>query len=125
MLFRSARHDRAAALLGRLGLADRTGHRPGQLSGGQQQRVSIARALMNGGSVILADEPTGALDVQTGKLVLEVLARVNRELGTTVAIITHNAAIAAMGDRVIRMHSGQIVEIRSNAVKALPSAIEW
>jgi putative ABC transport system ATP-binding protein len=108
-----------------VGLSERMNHFPSQLSGGEQQRVSIARAIVKRPDVLLCDEPTGALDVQTGKLVLEVLARVNRELGTTTAIITHNAAIAAMGDRVIRMHSGQIVEIRANAIKASPSEIEW
>ena len=108
-----------------VGLSERMDHFPSQLSGGEQQRVSIARAIAKRPDVLLCDEPTGALDVQTGKLVLEVLARVNRELKTTTAIITHNAAIAAMADRVIRMHSGQIVEIRSNTVKLPPSEIEW
>ena len=108
-----------------VGLSERMNHFPSQLSGGEQQRVSIARAIAKRPDVLLCDEPTGALDVKTGKLVLEVLERVNRELGTTTAIITHNAAIAAMADRVIRMHSGQIVEIRSNAVKASPAEIEW
>jgi putative ABC transport system ATP-binding protein len=108
-----------------VGLSERMNHFPSQLSGGEQQRVSIARAIAKRPDVLLCDEPTGALDVQTGKLVLEVLSRVNRELGTTTAIITHNAAIVAMADRVIRMHSGQIVETKVNTVKAVPSDIEW
>jgi putative ABC transport system ATP-binding protein len=108
-----------------VGLTERMNHFPSQLSGGEQQRVSIARAIAKRPDVLLCDEPTGALDVKTGKLVLEVLARVNRGLGTTTAIITHNAAIAGMADRVIRMHSGQIVEIASNTARMPPSEIEW
>ncbi|HJQ67083.1 MAG TPA: ABC transporter ATP-binding protein [Gemmatimonadales bacterium] len=108
-----------------VGLAERFDHFPAQLSGGEQQRVAIARAIAKQPDVLLCDEPTGALDFQTGKLVLQVLERVNRELDTTVAIITHNAAIAAMGDRVIRMHSGQIAEIERNAVRAAVDTLQW
>ena len=100
-------------------------HFPSQMSGGEQQRVAIARAVAKRPDVLLCDEPTGALDFQTGKLVLEVLERVNQELGTTTAVITHNAAIAGMADRVIRLGSGQIVEARSNQVKARPADLEW
>ena len=108
-----------------VGLADRMNHFPSQMSGGEQQRVAIARAVAKRPDVLLCDEPTGALDFQTGKLVLEVLERVNQELGTTAAVITHNAAIAAMADRVIRLGSGQIVEVHRNDVKARPEELEW
>ncbi len=108
-----------------VGLGDRVEHFPAQLSGGEQQRVAIARAIAKRPEVLLCDEPTGALDYETGKLVLEVLDRVNRELHTTVAVITHNAAIAAMADRVVRLRSGQIVEIRRNATRARPAELQW
>jgi putative ABC transport system ATP-binding protein len=98
-----------AEALALVGLTERKDHFPAQLSGGEQQRVAIARAIAKRPDVLLCDEPTGSLDHKTGKLVLEVLEHVNRELGTTTAIITHNAAIGAMADRVIRMSSGQIV----------------
>jgi putative ABC transport system ATP-binding protein len=111
--------------LERVGLEGRMEHFPAQLSGGEQQRVAIARAIAKRPEVLLCDEPTGALDYTTGKLVLEVLEQVNRELGTTTAVITHNAAIAAMADRVIRMRSGQIVEIQRNAVRARPAELQW
>lgn len=106
-------------------LGERMYHFPAQLSGGEQQRVAIARAIAKRPDVLLCDEPTGALDFSTGKLVLEVLERVNRELGTTTAVITHNAAIAAMADRVIRVGSGQIVEVTHNATKARPDELVW
>jgi len=108
-----------------VGLGDRINHFPAQLSGGEQQRVAIARAVAKRPDVLLCDEPTGALDYETGLRVLEVLEQVNRDLGTTVAIITHNAAIAAMADRVIRMRSGTIVEVSRNPRRAAPSEIEW
>jgi putative ABC transport system ATP-binding protein len=108
-----------------VGLGDRLRHFPAQLSGGEQQRVAIARAIAKRPDVLLCDEPTGALDYQTGKLVLEVLEKVNRELRTTVAVITHNAAIAAMADRVVRMGSGRIIEEFRNATKARPGDLEW
>ncbi len=115
----------AQEALAMVGLAERMHHFPSQLSGGEQQRVAIARAIAKRPDVLLCDEPTGALDYATGKLVLEVIERVNRELGTTTAVITHNAAIAAMADRVIRMSSGQIVETHRNATKAAPAELEW
>jgi len=108
-----------------VGLSERLHHFPAQLSGGEQQRVAIARAIAKRPDVLLCDEPTGSLDYATGKIVLEALARVNRELATTTAVITHNAAIAAMADRVIRMSSGQIVEVTSNAVKLSPAELAW
>jgi putative ABC transport system ATP-binding protein len=108
-----------------VGLAERADHFPAQLSGGEQQRVAIARAVAKRPDVLLCDEPTGALDVETGRLVLEVLERVNREMGTITAVITHNASIAAMGDRVIRMSSGHIVEITSNAKRLPASELVW
>ncbi|MRW93252.1 MacB family efflux pump subunit [Duganella sp. FT80W] len=109
-----ARHQRSRELLARLGLADRTTHRPGQLSGGQQQRVSIARALMNGGAVILADEPTGALDSRSGEEVMKILGELNAE-GHTIVIVTHDMAVAAHARRIIEIHDGRIVADRRNA----------
>jgi len=111
--------------LERVGLGDRLDHFPAQLSGGEQQRVAIARAIAKRPDVLLCDEPTGALDAATGTRVLEVLEQVNRDLGTTTAVITHNAAIADMADRVIRMRSGEIVEDRRNAVRARARDIVW
>jgi putative ABC transport system ATP-binding protein len=108
-----------------VGLGERLHHFPAQMSGGEQQRVAIARAIAKRPDVLLCDEPTGALDYATGKLVLEVLERVNRELGTTTAVITHNAAIAAMADRVIRLGSGQIIEMQRNEKKASPADLMW
>lgn len=108
-----------------VGLAERMDHFPAQLSGGEQQRVAIARAVAKQPDVLLCDEPTGALDSKTGRLVLAVLARVNRELGTTTALITHNAPIAAMADRVVRLHDGEIAEEYRNPAKTPPEAIEW
>ncbi|MBS1912870.1 MAG: ABC transporter ATP-binding protein [Bacteroidetes bacterium] len=115
----------ASEALAMVGLTERVGHFPAQLSGGEQQRVAIARAIAKRPDVLLCDEPTGALDFTTGKMVLDVIDRVNRELGTTTAIITHNAAIAAMADRVIRMSSGQVVETRRNEVKSAPEDLSW
>lgn len=108
-----------------VGLGERLHHFPAQLSGGEQQRVAIARAIAKRPDVLLCDEPTGALDYATGKLVLEVLEHVNQQLGTTIAVITHNAAIAAMADRVIRLGSGQILEVQRNAQKARPAELVW
>jgi putative ABC transport system ATP-binding protein len=115
----------AEEALGLVDLGERLDHFPAQLSGGEQQRVAIARAVAKRPDVLLCDEPTGALDYETGKIVLEVLDRLNRELGTTTALITHNAGIAAMGDRVVRMRSGEIVEITRNAVRATPADLRW
>lgn len=106
-------------------MSDRRNHFPSQLSGGEQQRVAIARAIVKRPDVLLCDEPTGALDYPTGKTVLSVLQRVNQELGTITVVITHNAAIAAMADRVIRISSGRIVDIQRNATKAAPEDISW
>ena len=108
-----------------VGLGERASHFPAQLSGGEQQRVAIARAVAKRPDVLLCDEPTGALDYATGKRVLEVLERVNRELGTITVVITHNAAIAAMADRVIRISSGRIVEVSVNERRASPEEISW
>jgi len=115
----------AAEALGMVDLTDRIDHFPAQLSGGEQQRVAIARAVAKRPDVLLCDEPTGALDYKTGKLVLQVLERVNRELGTTTAVITHNSAIAQMADRVFRMRSGRIVDVSRNETKASPAELEW
>ncbi|ASW08375.1 MacB family efflux pump subunit [Rhizobium sp. 11515TR] len=111
------RRARAAALLERLGMSERNGHRPGQLSGGQQQRVSIARALMNNGNVILADEPTGALDRQSGEEVLHILSELHGE-GHTVVIVTHDMNVAARADRIIEISDGRIVADRPTGRKA-------
>jgi len=108
-----------------VGLADRLDHFPAQLSGGEQQRVAIARAVAKRPEVLLCDEPTGALDVQTGVRVLAVIDRVNRELGTTTVVITHNAAIAAMADRVIHLSNGLIAHIDHNAQRQAPDQIVW
>lgn len=108
-----------------VGLGARLDHFPAQLSGGEQQRVAIARAVAKRPDVLLCDEPTGALDYPTGKLVLEVLERVNRELGTLTVVITHNAAIAGMAERVIRISSGEIAEIAANARRLRPSELSW
>ncbi|MBL9125115.1 MAG: ABC transporter ATP-binding protein [Planctomycetaceae bacterium] len=106
-------------------LGDRLDHFPAQLSGGEQQRVAIARAIAKRPAVLLCDEPTGALDVQTGIVVLEAIERVNRELGTTTAVITHNAAIAQMADRVISLGDGLITHITRNERRLAPRALEW
>ena len=108
-----------------VGLGERLDHFPAQLSGGEQQRVAIARAVAKRPDVLLCDEPTGALDYETGKLVLDVIEHVNRELGTTTAVITHNAAIAGMADRVVRMRSGRIVDVHRNERRLAPSELSW
>jgi putative ABC transport system ATP-binding protein len=109
----------------RVGLTPRRDHFPAQLSGGEQQRVAIARAIVKRPEVLLCDEPTGALDYQTGKLVLEVIARINREIGTTAVVITHNAAIAGMADRVVYLGDGRVQRITTNARKLTPSELTW
>ena len=119
---RADRHRRAGALLTRLGLADRLGHRPGQLSGGQQQRVSIARALMNGGDVILADEPTGALDSSSGHEVMTILRELHAE-GHTVIIVTHDAKVAEHAQRIIEIADGEIVSDRVKAGDPMPAVL--
>lgn len=119
----AARRSRARELLARLGLAERTGHRPGQLSGGQQQRVSIARALMNGGAVILADEPTGALDSRSGEEVMKILGELHAE-GHTIVLVTHDMAVAGHAQRVIEIHDGRIVaDRRTDGETQQPSAL--
>ena len=106
-------------------LSDRADHFPSQLSGGEQQRVAIARAIAKRPDMLLCDEPTGALDQQTGQIVLEAIQRVNEELGATTVIITHNAAIAGMGDRVLRLADGRIASETKNKKKIPPSEIIW
>ena len=108
-----------------VGLAERLDHFPSQLSGGEQQRVAIARAVVKRPDVLLCDEPTGALDYETGKLVLEVIARINAELGTTAMVITHNAAIAGMADRVLKLGNGRIVGETRPERKLTPAEISW
>lgn len=115
----------AADALEMVGLKDRLNHFPAQLSGGEQQRVAIARAVAKRPEVLLCDEPTGALDYLTGKIVLEVIERINCELGTTTAVITHNAPIARMADRIIRIGSGHITSITRNESKAKPDELIW
>lgn len=106
-------------------LGDRMDHFPSQLSGGEQQRVAIARAIAKRPDVLLCDEPTGALDIQTGIIVLEAIEHVNRELGTTTAVITHNAGIAAMADRVFHLSDGCITAVDSNATKKSANELSW
>ena len=106
-------------------LLDRQHHFPAQLSGGEQQRVAIARAVAKKPDVLLCDEPTGALDVQTGILVLNAIERINRELGTTTAVITHNAVISDISDRVISISDGRIVHVKENPTKRSASALQW
>ncbi|WP_258868138.1 ABC transporter ATP-binding protein [Alkalilimnicola ehrlichii] len=113
------------AALELVGLAERLDHFPSQLSGGEQQRVAIARAIAKNPTVLLCDEPTGALDSKTGVVVLEALDRVNRELGTTTVVITHNASIADMAHRVIDMSNGGIRAIHENAERRPPSELSW
>lgn len=108
-----------------VGLEQRLNHFPSQLSGGEQQRIAIARAVVKRPEVLLCDEPTGALDYPTGRLVLEVLERVNRQLHTITVVITHNVAIAGMADRVLRISSGEIVDIQKNEKKLAPSELTW
>ena len=108
-----------------VGLGERLNHFPSQLSGGEQQRVAIARAVAKRPQILLCDEPTGALDAETGKLVLKVLEEVNRMTATTTAIITHNVAIGGMGDNVIKMRSGQIVDHVTNHQRVSIEEIEW
>ncbi|MBI5720624.1 MAG: ABC transporter ATP-binding protein [Burkholderiales bacterium] len=114
--------DEAIALVG---LTPRRDHFPAQLSGGEQQRVAIARAIVKRPEVLLCDEPTGALDYPTGKLVLEVIARINAELGTTAVVITHNAAIAGMADRVLYLGDGRLLKVQANPHKISPSELSW
>jgi putative ABC transport system ATP-binding protein len=115
----------ATDALALVGLADRVDHFPAQLSGGEQQRVAIARAVAKQPAVLMCDEPTGALDYKTGIKVLEVIERVNRELGTTTAVITHNVPIAAMADRVVTLADGRVDSIQENSEKVAVQDIRW
>jgi putative ABC transport system ATP-binding protein len=112
-------------VLEEVGMADRMDHFPSQLSGGEQQRVAIARAVVKNPRLLICDEPTGSLDYLTGRMILGLLSRVNRQLGSTVIIVTHNAPIGAMAHRIARMSSGMIVEIIENTVPVSPERIEW
>lgn len=116
------RPEEALALVG---LAERLDHFPAQLSGGEQQRVAIARAIAKRPEILLCDEPTGALDSTTGIRVLEVLQRINRELGTTTVVITHNAVIAEMADRLIRLSDGRVSEVKQNLHPVEPRQLHW
>jgi len=115
----------AAEALIWVGLGERLDHFPSQLSGGEQQRVAIARAIAKRPAVLLCDEPTGALDIATGVVVLEALARVNGELGTTTVVITHNAAIASMADRVVRLADGRVTAVEDRTEKVSPQELNW
>ncbi|GAA0698879.1 ABC transporter ATP-binding protein [Marinobacterium maritimum] len=108
-----------------VGLGERLDHFPAQMSGGEQQRVAIARAIAKRPDVLLCDEPTGALDLKTGILVLDAIERVNRELGTTTVVITHNVDIAQMADRVIRLSDGRIISDEANPDKKAPAELAW
>jgi putative ABC transport system ATP-binding protein len=113
------------AALGLVGLGQRLDHFPAQLSGGEQQRVAIARAIAKRPDVLLCDEPTGALDITTGAVVLEAITRVNQELGTSTVVITHNAAIAGLADRVVRLADGHVSAIERNATKQKVQDLQW
>jgi len=108
-----------------VGLLDRSDHFPSQMSGGEQQRVAIARAIVKAPRLLLCDEPTGALDYETGKSVLRLLCNIREKHGSTVVIVTHNTAIGDMADRVVRMRSGQIVEVLVNEYPLPPERIDW
>ncbi|MCA9208389.1 MAG: ABC transporter ATP-binding protein, partial [Planctomycetales bacterium] len=111
--------------LAMVGLADRASHFPSQLSGGEQQRVAIARAVAKNPKLLLCDEPTGALDFETGKRVLRLLVDLNERLDTTVVVITHNAALAQVADRVIHLRSGEVSEVTENATPISPEEVVW
>ena len=113
------------AMLERVKLGDRAAHYPGQLSGGQQQRVAIARSLAKKPALVLADEPTGSLDIETGIDVLDVMHTLNRESGQTIVLVTHNAAIAQIADRVIHISNGAVHNVETNATPIAPRALSW
>lgn len=117
--------SRARAVLEQVGLSDRLDNFPGQLSGGEQQRVAIARALVKKPPLLLCDEPTGELDFETGRVILDLLHRINREEGHTVLLVTHNAALGEMADRVLRLHSGSIVEDHAVANPIAAGELYW
>jgi putative ABC transport system ATP-binding protein len=112
-------------MLERVKLSDRADHFPGQLSGGQQQRVAIARSLAKKPALVLADEPTGSLDLETGIEVLEVMRTLNRETGQTIVLVTHNSAIAQIADRVIHLSNGAVHKVETNATPIAPRALSW
>jgi len=116
---------RAAEMLERVGLGDRLDHFPAQLSGGEQQRIAVARALAGGPKVLLGDEPTGALDLETGRTVLGLLHELSHELHQTVLLVTHNASIGRMADRVLRLRDGEIVADERNEAPEDAAALEW
>jgi putative ABC transport system ATP-binding protein len=116
---------RALEMMERVGLGDRIDHFPAQLSGGEQQRVAVARALAGGPRILLGDEPTGALDLETGRTVLALLHELGHELGQTVLLVTHNASIGRMADRVLRMRGGRIVADERNDRPQAAAALEW
>jgi putative ABC transport system ATP-binding protein len=122
MALHSMKPEKALELVG---LGARLDHFPSQLSGGEQQRIAIARAIAKRPEILLCDEPTGALDYATGKMVLEAIARINRELGTTAVVITHNAPIARIADRVMRLADGKIASIEVNTRKLAAAEIAW
>jgi putative ABC transport system ATP-binding protein len=115
----------AAEALGLVGLAERMDHFPAQLSGGEQQRVAVARAIAKRPAILLCDEPTGALDVKTGVQVLEALQQINHRYGSTTLIVTHNADVARMGQRVVRFGDGHVRSVETNAHPAPPSDLVW
>ena len=117
--------DRSGRVLQQVGLAERADHFPSQLSGGEQQRVAIARALVKDPPILLCDEPTGELDYETGRMILGLLRRLNRETGQTVLLVTHNAAVGDMADRVLRLRSGEIVEDRRNPDPVEAEVLQW
>ncbi len=117
--------ERAVEMVEKVGLADRANHFPAQLSGGQQQRIAVARALASGPRLLLGDEPTGALDLETGRTVLALLREVATELSQTVLLVTHNAVIARMADRVLQMRDGEIVEDTTNADPVAATELRW
>jgi len=112
-------------VLEQVGMGDRMDHFPSQMSGGEQQRVAIARAIVKNPLLLLCDEPTGSLDSTTGRLILALLEEINRKFGTTVVIVTHNAAIGGMGRRVVKMSSGRIIEEKVNRKPLSPERIDW
>ena len=117
--------ERAAEVLDQVGLGDRINHFPSQLSGGEQQRVAIARALVKQPPILLCDEPTGELDFETGRMILDLLQQVSRESNQTVMLVTHNAAIGEIADRVLRLRSGSIVDDIANANPVDASGLTW
>ena len=112
-------------VLAEVGLAERANHFPSELSGGEQQRVAIARALVKNPPLLLADEPTGNLDYETGKLILKLMREVNRIRGITVVLVTHNSAVGAIADRAVYLRSGEITAVRENPSPADPEKVKW